>query len=239
MKLIAGLWKLNISKGISFIILFSLLSSFAIAQSIKVSTLGLDDRLYNGRYYTYFPPKEVRGNQFLIEKLFSNATVWINGAEFNNLQLNYDVFNQEVLLAFETQEAAKRVIMLSKAHIDSFYFDNKKFIIEKLGKDDYAIFQRIKVGELELNIYWSKRLELQTSLNNIQYFFTNPQRGIYIIKSQNKTPIRNNRSLYKLFQKKQASSLRKYMRSNKLKLPKMNDSQYFNLLVFISKLPNA
>ena len=140
------------------------------------------------------------------------------------------------MLRFVTRDQANRIISVSLLSLDSFTFENKIFIIEHFENDRHIIYQQIKLGELTLLIHWYKRLELSTSLNSTQYFFTDIQRKTILQKSKKEYQLTTNKSLLKILSKKQSASLRKYLKSNHLKLNNMSDLQYYNLLVFLNQL---
>ena len=73
---------------------------------------GLDDFLYNGKVYAYYPPYNVLGNQFIASEEFTIGTLWIKGEPYANVLLNYDILNQHLLLSFNTILGAKQVIVL-------------------------------------------------------------------------------------------------------------------------------
>ena len=228
-----------ISKVPKQILLFLILiwvSVSADAQTENRSYSSLNDRLYNGKVYSYYPPTDVVGTQFINDEIFSMSTVWIEGEAFKDILLNYDILNQEVLLSFKDAQGAQKIIALSMAYVDSFYYEQKLFVIIRDNDDGTKIYQRIKSQSFQFYFLWHKNLNLQTSLNIIKYEFSKPLRKIYFVYDGKKNAVSNNRSLIKLFSKKHQTVLRKYMRSHKMKLGKMNDSQFLELLTYIDNL---
>ncbi len=198
------------------------------------TNFGLDNRLYNGKFYNYYPPKAVKGHQFLSSPDFTKGVVWLGENEYNDLSLNLDILNQEVLLAFETSDGAKRVIYLSLAYLDSFVVENKKFVVNQIDTLTQLIEQKIQYANLVFYIHYSKKLELQTSLNGINYYFSNIFKKVTFIKGGKRIVIGSNRAFLKLFEKDKAQHIKHYLRKNKLRIRKMNDIELLNLLEFVN-----
>jgi hypothetical protein len=203
-------------------------------QLLAQSNLGLDDRLYNGKFYDYFPPKNVDGHQFLYSSNFMTGKVWLSGREYNNLYLNFDVLNQEILLKFETNDGAKRVISMSLAYLDSVSFNDRIFVVNQVDSTAQKIEQRIKYNNSILYINYYKKLELHSSLGEINYFFSKVFRRVVFIKDGERIELISNKDFYKLFEKDKALEIKHYLKKNRLKLRKMTESELFNLLVFIN-----
>ena len=219
-------------------IVFLLLSGFFFAiqlysQSVSSSKLGLDSRLYNGKYYSYFLPQDVDGNQFFNDAQYSEGIVWIDNNEYNNLLLNYDILNQELALSFTTKEGANQVISISKAKLDSFYFDKMLFVVNDIILDKGLIFQKIEAGNNELMIQYYKELKLRSTVNRISYEFTKVKRKVYYHTSTGYNKITNNKAFIKYLNTENKTAVKKYMKSKKYKILKMNNSEYLDLLRYI------
>jgi len=203
------------------------------------SGTALDYRLINGKIYAYYLPGNVSGNQFLSSPDFSEGTLWLSGKTYRNVLMNLDILNQELLISFQSPEGAKRIISASLAYIDSFYFEGKFFVVERDAGNRSRIYQKIGRGGLCFYFQWTKSLDLRSSLNSIRYEFSNAGREIFLQRKGKRIALSNNRKLYKLFPKEQAAQLRKFMRSHKWKINKMQDCDYPSLLEFLYSLDRA
>jgi len=214
------------------VIILIVMSSVS-AQSQEKSPLGLDNNLYNGRYYSYYLPRSVDGDQFLNSKGFTKGMLWKKGTYYENILLNYDVLNQNLLLSFKTRENADRIISISLANVDSFYLENKKFVIDTNILKYGRIYQLISYKDVRLYFYYSKDLELRSKLNEIEYQFSKLQKEIYYYNETSYIEIKNNRKLLKLLKPEIQPSVKHYMKQNKYKMKRMSDKQFLDLLVFI------
>jgi len=211
-----------------------------MGQDRSVAMQTLDDQLINGKVYSYYPPQSVVGNQFLSSSEFTKGVIWITGKEYRDVLINYDVLNQKLLISFKNLQGANVIIAQSMAYVEYFYFDHKKFIVKRGLEDQTNIYQLIQVGEANFLIRWHKNLDLRTSLNIVQYEFSKPLRTLYYQASdEQQVLIRKNSSFYKQFPKEKAVQIKKYMRSNKLKITKLTVSQYMDLLNFTEMLGDA
>jgi len=203
------------------------------AQTLSQGSTELDNRLYNGKYYNYFLPSNVTGNQFLTTKDNSIGIVWGNGVEFENLLLNYDVLNQQLLLEFITNEKATRLISLSMVNVDSFYFENKIFVIDTNISKLHNIYQCISYNGIKIYLHLYKFMNLQSKLNDIEYNFTKLQRDIYFFDKGEYLKVKNNSKFIKILNPQISKNVKRYMKSKKYKLKRMTDNQYLDLLIYI------
>ncbi len=220
-----------------FVIAYSFFSLglSAFAQGDKSADLGLDNRLYNGRYYTYFPSSSVGGNQFLKNKEYPKGNVWKMGVEFDNVLLNYDVYNQNIVLKFNDTEGAEKLIAISMANLDSFLLDKKLFVINRTITDDYYIFNKVEYKQCRFLIHYSKELVLKTKLNDIQYEFTKRISTMHYSDGKKYYLVNNNRGLLRVINQDKKKEVKAFLKSKKYKLQKMSEPELLELLIFINK----
>ena len=221
---------------LTFVLL--ILCSFSSFHLHAQKKADLDGRLYNGKFYDYFPPANFSGNQYLVSPKFSSGIAYLQGNKYDNLSLNYDILNQELLLAFETTEGAKRVISISLAYVDSFLFQNKRFVINQLDSANQQIEEKVQLLNLKFYIYYYKKLELQSALGEINYYYSNVFRKTYFVLSGERVEVNSNKSFYKLFDKEMSVKVKQYLNKNKFKIKKMSDIELLGLLGFINSENN-
>jgi hypothetical protein len=221
---------------IAFVFLFVVVNmQLIVAQQLR--NQGLDDFLYNGRIYTYFPPHNVKGNQFLNTKEFVEGTLWIKGECYSKVLLNYDIYNQQLVLSFKTKLGAQQMIALSMAYIDSFYIDNKVFVVEHDEDENYSFYQLIEHNSISFHLKWFNTLSLKSSANGtIEYEFSESTRKVLFVYNGKLYELKRRKSLKKIFSKKASSKIIKYLKNNKLKLSKMQDDDFRNLLIYINSI---
>lgn len=222
------------------IVLYILLyiSTYSFSQGTNVAKLGLDNRLYNGRYYTYFVSKDIKGNQFLKSKNYSNGKVWKNDAEFKNIFLNFDVYNQDLVLKFDTREGATKLIIVSKTYLDSFYLDNRMFVIDKTIDNEFSIFQKVEHNGIKFLMHKYKELVLISKLNEIQHQFTKVKSLMYFVDENKSYAVTRNKHLLNIVDKKNEKGIKEFLKSHKYRIQNMSDDQLLELLVFIKEADN-
>ncbi len=132
---------------------------------------GTDPLLVNGRIYSYYPPAGVDGTPYLHTEMFMRGTLLIRGVEYPDQLLNYDVLNQDVLLKYTMLTGAPQIISVSVAWLKSFSFGGMSFVYRAPSEDSPGIYQVIGEGPLQIDIHWSKSLELRNMAGVTKYVF--------------------------------------------------------------------
>ena len=99
-------------------------------------TLQQKQFLYNGRVW-WNQHIKVRGHAYYLSADFIPGTVILNGKEYNDLQIKYDIFFDEIILFVNP----KTIIVLNKEMIDgfSFRFENVGYDIRNFGSDSTSL----------------------------------------------------------------------------------------------------
>ena len=83
----------------TIILLIISLASWTDAQE-NIAIYGLDPLLYNGRIYTFNLSKETIGHPFMHSQNYESGDVVIRNEKFEDVLLNYDIYNQELILIY-------------------------------------------------------------------------------------------------------------------------------------------
>ncbi|MCK5823157.1 MAG: hypothetical protein KAG95_04075 [Bacteroidales bacterium] len=233
-------------KRISSLILFLFFSIICHSQNngkISKNVYGLNPVIYNGKIYTFSPSQDIKESPFLFYTDDKNKTndfvlgeITIQDICYKNLLINYDVYNQKLLLEFIFLGFGKKIIEISEAWLQNFYIANKKFILVKGDKDVSKIYQTIGEKNLKFYYYWYNRLEMKSNLDSYNYYFSTPQKKMYLKKSHDILQFTNNRTLYKLFDKEQSQKIKIFLKKNRLKVKKASDEQMLKLIDFCNTL---
>ena len=84
--------------------------SNAITQDPVDKHILLNGRIWRNQY------SKVTGDQFFLTDKYIKGSVTFNGRTFDNLNLKYDIYNDELILSIESYP----VIFMNKEMIDSF-----------------------------------------------------------------------------------------------------------------------
>jgi hypothetical protein len=180
----------------------------------------LDPTIINGKQYV-FNVFHVEGHQFLENDNFINGTLTIKGETYENLELRYDIYNQELTLRFTNQFESQKIIVVSDAWLTSFTMGDKKFELTADESGVKRIYQTLGKGNTRVIYTWKKDLRLNTS--NGLYSFTRPFRNSYILIDDFKHQYHTNRGFAKAFGKDISPIVKKYLRQNRIKVAKADD----------------
>ena len=197
---------------------------------------GLDPLLYNGKFYTYFLPYDIGGTQFFFGPDFVKGFANIRGIIYNKLDLNYDIYNQQVILQYETYEGARKQIVLSDAWLEKFSLGNAHFEMLALQDSIRRIYQVIGNGPYRVLYSWRKDLTLDIKYGATNYIFSEPIRKAFLFTGQKSLRYKNNKSFVALFDPVDQVDLKKHMRRQHINLKKASEREIIELLNYCNTL---
>jgi hypothetical protein len=222
------------------LLLFMLLSvSVVTAQKVSISTekvYGYDPLLYNGRYYTFLPPLNTGGNQYFTGQQFENGSVTIRGISYSDLAINYDLYNQQLILKYRNRLGASTLIIVSDAWLESFSFRNMRFEVIAAQDSLKKIFQVLGNGPIKILYYWGKKLNLDDFLGAKNFVFTAPIKEMNLFFGGRILKYRNNRTFNSLFDPEKRTSVREYLNKNKVNVKKADDHTMTELIYFCNSI---
>ena len=197
---------------------------------------GLNSELYNGKVYSDFYGSSVKGHPFLLSSEYSIGSLNINDKQYDTQLINYDVFKQKLLLSFTNYNQTQRIIEIPLLNIRAFSFSDKYFQLLKMPDSSLKIFQIIGKSKTPILVYWKKSMNTTTSTSIYDYKFTKAKKSIWFIKDHQFYPIIKNKSLIKLFDKDQAIALKKWLKSQNIRIQKASDWQLQELSEYLYSL---
>ena len=224
--------------AIEFILLLFSLNNL-VSQDLfnrAENTYGPDPLLYNGKKYTFFLPAGTEGNQYFSDEQFTPGTVMIKGITFKTEELNYDILNQEILLQYSNETGALNLIALSQSWVGSFQLHDRYFEFLTIPEKPKRIYQVIRTGELGVLFYWYKKLKLDMTYGSDKYEFSLPSRDSYIQIEDECFEFRNNKTFAAAFEADSRDEIRKYIKSNHIRIQKASDRSLAELLKFCETL---
>lgn len=211
----------------------------AFAQN-SISSLdkayGLDPVLYNGKIYSYFLTSGTGGTQFLFGNDFIEGGATIRGLTYDKLDLNYDVFNKQVIFQYKPREGGVKQIVLSDAWLETFNLGDLNF--EMLAIQDTArqIYQVIGNSLYRVLYSWRKDLTLDTHHGATNHVFSKPVRTAFLFDGERLLKFKHNRSFVALFDPTDQAVLKKYLRQKHINLKKASEPAIIELLNFCNLL---
>jgi len=224
---------------LSLILLIQFLSNSGSAQETLLTdnqVYGLDQLLHNGKQYTYFLPAGTSGSPFFHGPEYEQGSVQIRGISYKNLLLNYDVYNQQLILRFKTLAGNEQLMAISNAWLEAFTFGNKQFELLALQDTMRQIYQVIGTGDIRVLYSFTKILSLDKSYGATNFNFSKPTRESVLLIGSRPIKYKNNRSFIALFSPVNQPILKKFLRQQKINVKKANDLQMVKLMNFCNTL---
>ena len=222
---------------ISFFLLFSLSGISAQQPVIKPNDVyGSDPLLYNGRHYTFFPPPSTGGNQFFSARQFENGSATIRGVIYNDLKLNYDIYNQHLILQYKNNIGAANLIIISDAWLESFSFRDLHFEIISSQDTLKRIFQVLGTGPVRILYFWEKKLKLDNIQGSKNYIFSDATRTMNVYIGKKILKFRNNKTFYSLFDPGKRIAIKGYLHKNSINVKKATDQTMTGLIYYCNSL---
>lgn len=190
--------------------------------------------LLNGRIWIDNYSK-VEGDQFFLTNEFVKGSVTYDGKRFDNLDLKYDLINDELILRYEPYP----IIIMNKEMVDSFrlFYNGNEYRIINAGNDPselfYGYINILYDGSAALFVKYSKKI-YPLAVDGKYDLFVQVQR-IYLKKGNEIIPVIGRRGfLNQLDDRKH--EIRKYLRSSRIRLTTRNLTTLVRVLNFYDSM---
>jgi hypothetical protein len=189
--------------------------------------------LYNGRAWSYIY-LGIDNDPFLFTKDFVVSSVTIMGKTFNNVQIKYDICNDEIIARSDTGD----LLQLNKEMIDSFSIMNQGKIYQfvKLNEDYQSnlkgFINVIYNGNTILYLKYSKEIHYSTS-EGLNSRFVEKDR-LYLVKDGRVYYISKKGDIFKILNSER-SKIREFTSGNKTELSIHEPESFIPLLRSIEK----
>ncbi len=189
-------------------------------NNITDPVYGTDPLLINGKFYTFFLPSNTDGNQYFISTEFDTGTATIRGVTYTGLMLNYDIYNQQLILNYENNIGAHNLITLSDAWLEKFSFRGYDF--ELISTQDLLkkIFQVLGSGQIRILYYWTKDLSLDSFHGARNHTFSMAKREMNIMSGTQIFKYMNNKGFISAFKPGERTVIKEYLQRNHVKVKK-------------------
>jgi hypothetical protein len=190
--------------------------------------------LYNGRAWRNLYSR-VKGDQFLFTTDLLNGTVTIGPRTFANLQVKYDIYNDELL----TITDHGIILQLNKEMIDYFSmsFNRKIYLFSRLDADSInTLSGYVNVlydGNISLFVKYRKEILLLAVENKFDLF--NQLHKIYLKKEGVIIQVNSKRDFLNQL-KDHKQEVRSFIKSNKLKITKKNPESFRPVVEYYDRL---
>jgi hypothetical protein len=199
---------------------------------------GFDPFLYNGRYYTYKIPGNAKGNPFLSGAEYQKGSVTLMDKIYQDLELNYDVLNQALLMKYNNPDGSTLVIEIPESWLDRFTIGASEFELNRRTDARPAICQVIHSGPVKIQYFWSKDTKLDNALGSPVYVYSRPKRDQILQIKLKRFKYKNNREFINAFDPSIRINIRNYIRNKKINVRKASDPVISGLVGFCNSQIN-
>jgi hypothetical protein len=205
------------------------------AQQSSISAddvYGSDPLLFNGRHYTFFLPLYTGGNQYISGPQFETGSATIRNVTYNGIALNYDIYNQQLILEYKNNLGANSLIIVSEAWLESFSFKGLNFEIISSQDTLKQIYQVLGEGPNRILYYWKKKLNLESFQGSKNYNFSSARKEMNVYTGNQIFRYWNNRIFYSLFGSDKRIAIKDYLHKNHINVKKATDQTMTELILF-------
>ena len=203
--------------------------STVIQQIHSDNQLLLNGRIWRNQYSNAF------GDQFFLTNTFLKGSVTLNGQRFNNLNLKYDITNDELILSIESHP----VISMNKEMVDSFtlIFENRNYHIINAGTDSSNVLRGyvnvLYDGSTSLYVKYTKKIQ-PLAVDGRSDLFVQENR-IYIGKGTEIVSITGKKKLLILLEDRK-KEIRSFLKSSGIKLTRKYPDTFIPVLKYYDSI---
>lgn len=199
---------------------------------------GINQELINGPLYEN-ESQNINGIPYLLSYYTNQGGVVYRGKPYSNLNLRYDIYNQQLLLIYLFDNLEYK-LHLQKEFITEFSIENRKFIHEAFGGDgDEKFYQVIgKDFPIKMLYFWQKGLSNVYANNPDIKMFSPEQKETFILRNNELLGFKGNNSFTRQFSSQSKATIKKYLRNKNLKIKQAKDYEMELLIEFINNIEN-
>jgi len=224
---------------IFLLLLWGIMSCHVSAQSsvdLSDKVYGHDPLLINGRVYNFFPPEGTGGTPFLFDSFDNNGSVCLRGITYSVQKLNYDIYNQQLILEYKNPVGSVSLIQVSKAWLHSFTVYDRYFEMVKVADTAGRIYQVLGSHAEKILYYRYKELFIDTRTLSRSHYFPDAITEMYVLSDNRIVRYTNNRGFANAFGPARKDAVKKHLRRNKIKVRRANDAVMTEVINYCNTL---
>ena len=200
------------------------------------SVYGVDPSLYNGFLYNSFFPGKVKGDQYFATSNYIKGEATIRGVKYKDIDLNYDIYKQELLLKYVNSSKVFNIISISKAWLEDFTIGETRFVIFSTPETPNKIYQVIGNDSIQVLVHWQKVIAYDNDFQGYTSLYFNINKELNVLVNKSLMKFNSNKSFVQLFAKDKQAYIKKYLRQNKIKVNSAPDQKMGELIIYCNKI---
>jgi hypothetical protein len=196
---------------------------------------GVHQELLNGLLFES-KNQEASGHPYFLDYYSNQGSVIYGGKQYSNLNLRYDIYDQELLLIYPIKQLEYK-LYLRKELITGFKVENKTFTKESFPGNKEAKYHQVFGKDLPIKILYFREKSLsKLYANNSDDKKYSERRETYILIDNELLSYKGNRSLAHQFSSDHEKAIKQYLRLHKIKVKLADDEEMERLLNFIHSI---
>jgi hypothetical protein len=190
-----------------------------------------DQQLVNG-YISYPPDSRIEGNPYFRWNAWKPATLYIQGKEYSNQLIRFDLVNNEIILKARMVNDNIKLIEINKYQLDSFRVEGHFFVnSRKFGlRKEQVYLEQIFHGEFSYVRRHIKRFVDKRDIVTPHGKYSARKIRNYIISNEKMLPVNRRKAFLDFFSKEQRKKIRKFIRNNHIQYKKVDNQELKTLL---------
>jgi hypothetical protein len=205
-----------------------------IIKKIQQDPLKENQNLYIGKVWQNLFT-HVKGDQFLFSKVYLSGSVTVNGNTYKNININYDIYNDEITIPKNTGG----IIQLNKEMVDSFslIFEMKDFHFKNTDGDSLpgikGFVNILYEGKSALYVKYKKEIQLLAIDDKYDLFFQTHK--IYLVKKGIVYLLNGKNDLFKALQEDKIQ-IKAFMKKNGIRVSKKVPASFVPVIRYYDSL---
>lgn len=236
----------SVNKTIAFTIILFFVFSACLSQTIvpgseenfiEIYNLAkekydVDQQLLNGIYYEN-PYYKALAHPFLDDGNFQVGSVIFRNKKYDEVRMKYDIYDQQIIIN-PKPDNSMLMILLANEFVSEFWVDGlhfKKFSFEESESSFYQVVS--DKDDIKCYHAWYKlRYKSYHNANNVSFIFSDSKQKSFLLINGKLFRYRNNRSFVSLFPDKAKSQIRRFLKSERIKINKADDGAMKEVIHF-------
>jgi hypothetical protein len=198
---------------------------------------GPDYNLLNGRYYEVL--NSGTSHPYFNTNRYRPGSLLLNGEAYDSITINYDIFDQQVILQHSGISGQITQVVLKRELIDRFTIDGLTFRHMSFPETGSSFFQVVSTGEISCFLRWEKTMTRSTVSGYTSYRYSKPSREVYVQSEGRLYAVRTSSSFASLFDEAYRKEIQEYLRREKIRFRNASDAELGALMNFCTGLMHS
>jgi len=195
---------------------------------------GPDYNLLNGRQYELL--NSGLSHPYFNTDRYRPGSLLLNGEAYDSITINYDIFDQEVILQVPGNSGLNLKVILNRELIDHFQIDGLTFRLRSFPETGSSFFQVVGSGDISCFLRWKKTLYRSTYSGKTSYKYSKQSREIWLQREGRLYAVRSRSSFTSLFDEAFQKEIKGFLRREKIRFRNASDEKLGDLMNYCIEL---